>query len=70
MKSVITRGLVLAILGLSLGGTAPAWAGTQLFDYPDTVSGTPTLNINSQLFLGIYERGSSTANRGLRTTAP
>jgi hypothetical protein len=48
MKSVITRGLMLAILGLSLGGTAPAWANLQLYSYPN----------DSQTFVGMYERNN------------
>ena len=65
MKSVITRGLVLAILGLSLGGMAPAWAGTMLFDFQDTTSNT---NGGSQLIVGIYER-NSTGNEAIPFTA-
>ena len=43
-------------LALSLGGTAPAWAGTQLFDTKNTSMG---INSNSQLIQGISERNST-----------
>lgn len=52
-------------LGLSLGGTLPAWAGTQLFDPQNTSTG---INSNSQLFQGISQR-NSTNTQGIPFTA-
>lgn len=53
-KSLSTKRAVA--LGLLLGGTAPAWAGTQLYDTRDTSTG---INSNSQSFQAIYERNST-----------